>query len=82
MASGDFPWTEPPELRLWRKQADEKGESNTECPSVLERYGPEDYLEVMGAALQGNTVPWSSSSGLQVPLSSQLTAFVQTRTMH
>lgn len=65
IASGDFPWVDPPELRLWRTQTDEKGESNIECTSVLERYGPKDYLEVMSAALQGNTVPWSSSSDLQ-----------------
>lgn len=60
MASGDFPWADPPELRLWRKQTDEHGESNTECPSVLERYGPKDYVQVMSAALQTNTVLWSS----------------------
>jgi hypothetical protein len=56
MASKDFPWTDPPELRLWRQQTEENGEPNPECPSVLERYGPKDYLQVMSAALQGNTV--------------------------
>lgn len=61
LASGDFPWTDPPELRLWRRKTDEKGDSNTEPPSVMERYGPKDYLEVMIAALRGNTVPGSSS---------------------
>lgn len=61
MASKDFPWTDPPELRLWRQQTEENGEPNPECPSVLERYGPKDYLQVMSAALQGNTMNYNGA---------------------
>lgn len=56
MASEDFPWAEPPELRLWRKQSSGEDRENTKTESVLERYGPKVYLEVMSAALRGNTV--------------------------
>lgn len=51
LASPDFPWDDPPELRLWRKQEDGKSVK-------LERYGPKDYIGIMNQALEGNTV-WS-----------------------
>jgi hypothetical protein len=49
LASSDFAWDDPPELRLWRKQEDGKSVK-------LERYGPKDYIGIMNQALEGNTV--------------------------
>lgn len=66
MASEGFRWTDPPELRLWRENTDDKGESGAERAPVLERYGPEDYLQVMSAALRGNTVRHSQRSRLPI----------------
>jgi pimeloyl-ACP methyl ester carboxylesterase len=66
MASRDFPWMDPPELRLWRK-----GEANSETSSVLERYGPDDYLEVMSAALRGNTMNFNGAT-IPTPMNTEI----------
>jgi hypothetical protein len=55
MAHPHFNWSEPPELRLWRKQAEENGEEKV----LLESFGPKDNLDVMMAALEDNKVPTS-----------------------
>jgi hypothetical protein len=51
MASSHFEWSEPPELRLWRKQTEENGDK-----VEMECFGPKDNLHVMMAALKNNKV--------------------------
>lgn len=51
MASPHFDWSEPPELRVWRKQA-ENGKENVK----LESFGPKENVHVMMAALEENKV--------------------------
>ena len=51
MASSQFEWSEPPELRLWRKQTKENGHK-----VEMECFGPNDNLHVMMAALKNNKV--------------------------
>ena len=51
IASQHFDWSEPPELRLWRKQAEEGDEK-----VKLEAFGPKDNIHVMMAALEENQV--------------------------
>ena len=52
MAHPHFDWNEPPELRLWRKQAEECGEEKVS----MEAFGPKENLHVMMAALEENKV--------------------------
>jgi hypothetical protein len=52
IASQHFDWSEPPELRLWRKQAEENGEAKVK----LQAFGPRENLDVMMAALEENKV--------------------------
>jgi len=54
LASSDFAWDDPPELRLWRKQEDGKSVK-------LERYGPKDYIGIMNQALEGNTMKYNGT---------------------
>jgi len=57
IASPHFNWSEPPELRLWRKLAEE----NSEQKAKLEAFGPRENIEVMMAALENNKVQFSFS---------------------
>lgn len=59
IASAHFDWSEPPELRLWRKQAEESGEEKVK----LKAFGPRENLDVMMAALEENTVVTILKSG-------------------
>lgn len=52
IASPHFEWSEPPELRLWRKKEEENGDENV----LLETFGPKHNLDVMIAALKDNKV--------------------------
>ncbi|KAG0564382.1 hypothetical protein M758_8G102500 [Ceratodon purpureus] len=61
IASPHFDWSEPPELRLWRKQAEENGKENVK----LESFGPRENLEVMMAALEENKLDYN---GAKIPL--------------
>uniref|UniRef100_A0A7I4C522 Uncharacterized protein n=1 Tax=Physcomitrium patens TaxID=3218 RepID=A0A7I4C522_PHYPA len=61
LASPDFDWSEPPELRLWRKIADQDGEEKVK----LEAFGPSDNLDVMMAALEENKLNFN---GTKIPL--------------
>lgn len=55
IASPHFDWSEPPELRLWRKLAEEETE-NEKLEAKLEAFGPGENLHVMMAALEKNKV--------------------------
>ncbi|KAG0557320.1 hypothetical protein KC19_11G119900 [Ceratodon purpureus] len=61
MAHPHFDWSEPPELRLWRKQAEETGEEKV----LLEAFGPKENLDVMMAALEENKLDYN---GDKIPL--------------
>ncbi|XP_024360541.1 lecithin-cholesterol acyltransferase-like 4 [Physcomitrium patens] len=67
IASPHFEWSEPPELRLWRKKAEENGDENV----LLETFGPKHNLDVMIAALKDNKLDYKSAK-IPLPLNEDI----------